>query len=76
MDLKQIEEYDFEKLYKVIVVLRWFKEIIIFPLYVTSNKFSLYKEDNTNKWEVKSLDSEVRQTELNPSPATYQYDLG
>lgn len=35
--------------------------------------FLCMKVENTNKWKVKSLDSEARQTELNPSPATYQW---
>lgn len=34
------------------------------------------KEENANKWVVESLDSEVRQAELNSSPVTYQCDLG
>lgn len=38
--------------------------------------FLYMKEENTNQWEVESLDCEGRQAELNRSPATYQCDLG
>lgn len=59
MDLRQIGDYDFEKLHKVIVVPVVLKNNPP-PLMSLVVNFLCVKEESTNRWQVKTEGSEVR----------------